>query len=85
MLEIDEVVVGIGVDGGRAGVDRESLAAHDLFPDAACDHGLEQFPKQIAVAEPAVAVGKRRMIRDIVVEPQTAEPAIGQIEMDNRV
>jgi len=30
-------------------------------------------------------LGERRMIRDVAVEAQTAEPATGQIEVDNRV
>jgi hypothetical protein len=37
-------------------------------------HVLEQSSKQARLAEPAVAVlGKRRMIRDVAVEPQATE------------
>jgi hypothetical protein len=66
-----------------AGVDREGLASHDPFLDAAPHHGLEQLAQQIAFAEPAVAVlGKGRMIGNVAVDPQPTKPAIGQIEMD---
>jgi hypothetical protein len=30
-------------------------------------------------------LGKRRMIGDVGVQPQSTEPAISQIEVDNRV
>src|ERR1700722_12197816 len=65
------------------GVDRESLASHDPFFHAARHHGLEQLAQEIALAEAAVAVlGKRRMIRDVAIEPQATEPAISQIEVE---
>ena len=66
-----------------AGVDCKSFASHDPFLHAARNHGLEQLAQEIALAETAVAVlGKGRMIRDVAVEPQATEPAIGQIEVD---
>jgi hypothetical protein len=44
---------------------------------------LEQLAQEIALAETAVAVlGERRMIGDVAVEPQSTEPAVGQIEVD---
>jgi len=39
-----------------AHVDCEGLAAHDLFLDAARDHGLKQLTQEIALAKTAVAV-----------------------------
>ena len=61
-------------------VDREGLAAHDPFLHAAGHYRLEQLAQEIALAKTAVAVlGKRRMIRDVAVEPQAAEPAIGRL------
>ena len=58
----------------HAGVDRKGLASHDPFLHATRDHGLEQLAQEIALAETAVAVlGKRRMIRDVAVEPKTAD------------
>jgi hypothetical protein len=51
-----------------AHVDREGLASHDSLLHAARDNGLEQFPQQVALAKPSVAIlGKRRMIRDIAL------------------
>jgi hypothetical protein len=62
------------------GVDREGFASHDPFFHAARHNGLEQLAQQIALAKTAVAVlGKRRMIRDVAVEPQATEPAIGKV------
>jgi hypothetical protein len=61
----------MGVGHDDAGVDREGLASHDPFLHAAPHHGLEQLAKEIALAKTAVAVlRKRRMIRDVAVEPQ---------------
>jgi hypothetical protein len=41
---------------------------------------------EIARAKTTVAVlGERRMIGDVAVEPQATEPAVRQIEVDNRV
>ena len=52
------------------------------FFHAARQNGLEQLAQEIALAKTAVAVlGKRRMIRDVAVEPQAIEPAIGKIEV----
>ena len=69
----------------HAGVDCEGLASHDPFLHAARDHGLKQLAQEIALAETAVAfLGKRRMIGNVTLEPQAAEPAVGQIEVDNR-
>jgi len=66
-----------------AHVDRERFAPDNPFLDAARHDGLEQFPKQIALAEAPVAVlGKRRMIGNVAVKPQATKPAVGQIEVD---
>jgi hypothetical protein len=70
----------------NAGVDCESLAPDDPFFHAARHHGLEQLAQEIALKEATVSVlGERGMIGDVAVEPQSTEPAIGQIKMDNRV
>jgi hypothetical protein len=74
----------VGHDHAR--VDRECLASHQPFLHAARHHRLEQLAQQIALAKTAVTVlGKGRMVRDIAVKPQPAEPTVGQIEVDNRV
>jgi hypothetical protein len=67
----------------HAGVDGEGFASHKPFLNAPRDHGLKQLTQEIALAEPAVTVlGKGRMVRHIAVQPQAAEPAVGQIEVD---
>ena len=67
----------------HAGVDHEGLAAHDAFLHAARHHGLERLAQEVALAKPAMAVlGKRRMVGNVAVEAQSAEPAIGQIEVN---
>src|ERR1700722_17570492 len=66
-----------------AGVYCKGFASHDPFRHAAPHHDLEQLAQEIALAEAAVAVlGEGRMIWNVAVEPQPAEPAIGQIKMD---
>src|SRR6202042_465811 len=66
-----------------AGVDCEGFASHDPFFHTARHNGLEQLAQEIALAEATVSVlGERGMIGDVAVEPQSTEPAIGQIEMD---
>ena len=83
VLDLGDAAPAIGVGHDDAGVNREGLASDDPFFHAARHHGLEQLAQKIALAKTAVAVlGKRRMIGDVAVEPQTTEPAIGQIEVD---
>ena len=67
-----------------AGVDCESLRLPRSFPScSARDYGLEELAQEIALAKPPVAVlGEGRMIGNLAVEPQSTEPAIGQIEVD---
>src|ERR1700722_16991181 len=66
-----------------AGVYCKGFASHDPFRHAAPHHDLEQLAQEIALAEAAVAVlGEGRMIWNVAIEPQPAEPAIGQIKMD---
>jgi hypothetical protein len=60
----------------HAGVDHEGLAAHDAFLHAARHHGLEQLAQEVALAKPVMAVlGKRRMVGNVALEAQSAEPA----------
>ena len=47
------------------------------------DHRLEQAAQQVAVAEAAVPVlGEGRVVGHVAVEPEPAEPAIGQVQMN---
>ena len=61
---------------------RETLAADQTLRDAPCDGCLKQVAQQSAVAEPAVPVLRESgVIRHIVGQVQTTEPAVRQIEM----
>ena len=52
----------------------KSSAPDEPFRHAAPNDALEHMTQQIALAKTAVAVlGKRRMIRDVAVEPQPTE------------
>ena len=73
----------VGVGGDQAGIDREAIGANQALRHAASNDGLEQMPQEIALAKAAMPVlRKGRMIGDLAVESETAEPAIGEIEMN---
>ncbi len=75
------VTAGVGLDD--RGVDGEPLAADQTGRHAAADDLFEHAAQDIAVAEPAVAVDReRRVVGNAVLQPQPAEPAIGQVELD---
>jgi hypothetical protein len=72
----------IGISADQTGVDRKPFATHQPLGHAARDRCLEQAPQQVAVAEPSVPVLREgRMVGHVAVQPQPAEPAIGQIQM----
>ena len=67
----------------QAGIDRKAFAADQALTDAAPQHRLKQPSEQVALAEAAVPVLRERgMIRHAAVEPEPAEPAVRQIEVD---
>ena len=46
-------------------------------------HGLEQASEGITLAKPPMPIlGERGMVRHRLIELETAEPAVGQFEMD---
>jgi hypothetical protein len=72
-----------GVRCDQAGIDGEPFAADKPFGHAASHDGLEQVAQNIAVAESAMTVAREgRMIGYSAIEPQAAEPAVGQVQMD---
>ena len=74
--------MGASVGPDDRGIGAKALPADQPFRDAARQNALKELTEQIAVAEPAMAVlGKRRMIRDVALQAEPAEPAIGEIEM----
>jgi hypothetical protein len=71
----------VGHDHAR--FDRERFPANEPFLHAACHDGLEQLAQEVALAKPTVAVLREgRMVGNLAVEPQLAEPTVGQIEVD---
>jgi hypothetical protein len=67
----------------HAGIDGKALATDQTFSHAASNHRLEQLAQKVGVAEPAMArLGKGRVVRHLAIKTQTAEPAVGQVQMD---
>jgi hypothetical protein len=66
----------------QAGVDREAFAADKACCDARLHHPLEHTPEDVAHPEALVAGAREcRMIRDLVLDAQATEPAIGQVHL----
>ena len=73
----------IGVGGDQAGIDGKSIGADQPFGHAALDDGFEQMAQDIALAKaPVPVLGKGRMVGNLAIETEPAEPAIGEIEMN---
>ena len=73
----------MGVGGDQAGVDGEGLAADQALGHAARDDRLEQLAQQVALTEaPVPVLGEGRVVRNLAVQPQAAEPAVGEVEVD---
>jgi hypothetical protein len=66
-----------------AGIDREALTLHQTSVHARPHNSLEYLPKGIALTEAAMTIDREcRMIRDLVVEVEATEPAIGKVKLD---
>ena len=67
----------------QAGVDRERLAADQTDRNAGGHHALEHASEHLALAE-ALVPGARedRVVRDLVLDTQTTEPAVRQIDLN---
>jgi hypothetical protein len=81
-LTLDPLLpVGIRLD--QAGIDRKAFAADQTLSDAALQDCLKDAPQEIALAETAMSILREGgMIGDMAVEPEPAEPPVGQIEVD---
>ena len=72
----------VGVRHNQAGIDCEAVAADQACRQARLDDTLEHMAEEIAIAEPLVAgTRERRMVGDLGLDAQTAEPAIGQVHL----
>src|SRR5580704_2807129 len=73
----------IGIRLDQTGIDRKGFAADQTLSDAALQDRLKDASQEIALAETAMPIlGEGGMIGDIAVEPEPAEPPVGQIEVD---
>src|SRR6201996_2434196 len=74
------LLVGICLDQAR--IDCKAFAADQTGCDARLDDPLEHVAENISIAEALVAGAReRRMIRDSILDPELAEPAIGQVHL----
>ncbi|OAI26419.1 hypothetical protein A1351_14905 [Methylosinus sp. R-45379] len=74
------LLVGVGSD--QTCIDGEAAGADKAFGHATLDDRFEELAQNVALAKATVPVlGESRMVRDLAVQPEAAEPAIGEIEM----
>jgi hypothetical protein len=82
-LFVFDPLLPIGIRLDQAGVDREAFPADQPLTNAAPQHRLKHASQQIALAEAAMSVlRKGRMVGYVAVEPESAEPAVCQVEMN---
>src|SRR5262245_55683040 len=75
------ITAGIGFDD--ACIDRKALGRDKTCIHAGADRGLEHLAQDVAIAEPAVAINReRRMIGNLVIELEAAEPTITEMKFD---
>src|SRR6185312_2886657 len=75
------LLVGVGRD--QACINGEAVTTNQSSLDRPGDNGLEHMTEGIAVAEAPVPVLREgRVIRHLTVQPEPAEPAIGQVQVN---
>jgi len=73
----------IGVGDNQACIDRKAFASDQPRCNARRHNTLEYTAKNITLAEPfAAGARERRGIRDLVLNVQAAEPAIGEVHLN---
>jgi len=66
-----------------AGVDRKTLTLDQARVHARTNHSFEHLAQDITVAEAAMTIDRKcRMIRNLVVEIETAKPAVRKVKCD---
>src|SRR5262249_30304478 len=76
------ITAGIGFDDD-AGIDRKALALDETGVHARFNHRFEHLAEDVAIAKAPMPInGERRMIRNLVIEFESAEPAIAEMKFD---
>jgi hypothetical protein len=75
------VPAGVGLDG--AAIDQGAFASDETRLHAPADHHLEHGSQHVALGEaPMPVFGEARPVRHPALQPQTAKPAVSQVEVD---
>ena len=75
------ITAGIGFD--NACINRKAFALDKSCVHAGTDPRLEHLAQDVAIAKPAVAINReRRMIGNLVIELEAAEPTITEMKFD---
>src|ERR1700676_364547 len=72
----------VGIGGDQPRLDRQAFATNQTGRNARLDDPFKHAAKNISLAEALVAGAReRRMIRDSVLDPELAEPTIGEVHL----
>jgi len=73
----------VGVRRDQAGVHRKAFTADQPFLDRPANDRLKHMAEGVTLPEASMAVlRERRVIRNLAVQAQPAEPAISEVQMD---
>src|SRR3989304_3400147 len=76
-------VIAAGVGLVHTGVGGKSLALHEAHRHRSPNHAFEDVAQDIAIPEATQAVEReRRVMRDLVVEVELAEPAVREVQLN---